>query len=119
MYLSKDGRVTLIKTTLSNLPTCFLSLFPLPTKVAYRIEKHEFKFHLVNHTVCTPILEGGLGIQNLLVFNKALLRKWLWRYHLEVDALCGLSSTPNLVGLGVVGAQVSGADHMGWGFGNT
>lgn len=97
MYLSKDGRVTFIKTTLSNLPTYFSSLFPLPTKVAYRIEKlqhdflqgvmDEFKFHLVSYTICTPILEGGLGIQNLLVFNKVLLRKWLWRYHLEVDAL--------------------------------
>ncbi|KAF5458832.1 hypothetical protein F2P56_022833, partial [Juglans regia] len=59
LYLSKGGRLTLIKSTLSNLPTYFLSLFPLPTKVANRIEKlqrdflwrglgEEFKFHLVN-----------------------------------------------------------------------
>jgi hypothetical protein len=27
-------------------------------------------------TVCSPILEGGLGIRNL-TFNKALLGKWL------------------------------------------
>jgi hypothetical protein len=33
MYLSKGGRVTLIKSTLSNLPTYFLSLFPIPTSV--------------------------------------------------------------------------------------
>jgi hypothetical protein len=30
LYLSKGGRVTLIKSTLSNLPTYFLSLFPIP-----------------------------------------------------------------------------------------
>lgn len=34
LYLSKGGRVTLIKSTLSNLLTYFLSLFPLPTGVA-------------------------------------------------------------------------------------
>ena len=39
LYLSKGGRVTLIKSTLSNFPTYFLSLFPIPTTVANRIEK--------------------------------------------------------------------------------
>ena len=29
LYLSKEGRVTLIKSTLSNLPTYFLSLFAI------------------------------------------------------------------------------------------
>jgi hypothetical protein len=29
VYLSKGGRILLIKSTLSNLPTYFLSLFPL------------------------------------------------------------------------------------------
>ncbi|XP_041011404.1 uncharacterized protein LOC121255192 [Juglans microcarpa x Juglans regia] len=59
LYLSKGGRMTLIKSTLSNLPTYFLSLFPLPLKVANSIEKlqrdflwsglgKESKFHLVD-----------------------------------------------------------------------
>jgi hypothetical protein len=58
LYLSKSGRVTLIKSTLSNLPTYFLPLFPIPSSVANRIEKlqrdflwggigEEFKFHLL------------------------------------------------------------------------
>ena len=34
LYLAKGGGVTLIKSTLSNLPTYFLSLFPIPTAVA-------------------------------------------------------------------------------------
>ena len=44
LYLSKEGRVTSIKSTLSNLPTDFLSLFPIPTAVANRIEKLQRKF---------------------------------------------------------------------------
>ena len=39
MYLSKGGRLTLIKSTLSNLPTYFLSLFPIPVSVANKLEK--------------------------------------------------------------------------------
>jgi hypothetical protein len=97
-YLSKGGRVALIKSTLSNLPTYLLSLLPIPVTVAKRIESiqcdflwggmgEEFKFHLVNwRKVCSPIREGGLGIHNLRSFNRALLGKWLWRYANEPEA---------------------------------
>jgi hypothetical protein len=89
MYLSKGGRITLIKSTLPNLPTYMLSLFLIPANVANRIEKlyrdflwgrlgDEFKFHLVKWCkVCSPISEGGLRIWNLRTFNKAFLGKWL------------------------------------------
>ena len=92
MYLSKGGRVTLIKSTLSSLPTYYLSLFPIPSSVALRIDKiqRDFlwggigegkKFHLVNwHQVCQPLKFGGLGFWNIRVINRALLGKWLWRY---------------------------------------
>ena len=95
LYLSKGGRVTLIKSTLSNLPTYFLSLFPIPTFVANRIEKlqrdflwggigDEPKFHLVKWaTVCTPIALSGLGIRKVRPFNEALIGKWLWRFGME------------------------------------
>ena len=39
LYLSKGGKVTLIKSMLSSLPTSFLSLLPLPGKVAKCMEK--------------------------------------------------------------------------------
>jgi hypothetical protein len=39
MHLSEVGRITLIKSTLSNLPTYFISLFSLSAGVANCIEK--------------------------------------------------------------------------------
>jgi hypothetical protein len=98
LYLSKGGRLTLIKSTLSSLPTYFLSLFPIPSSVAKRIEKiqrdflwgglgEEFKYHLVNwRTICTPLPMGGLGIRQTIPFNQALLGKWLWRFATENTA---------------------------------
>ena len=44
LYLSKGGKVTLIKSTLSSLPTYFLSLFPIPAKVAKRMEELQRDF---------------------------------------------------------------------------
>ena len=39
LYLSKGGRLTLLKSTLSSFPTCYLSLFTIPSHVANKIEK--------------------------------------------------------------------------------
>ena len=98
-YLSKGGKVTLLKSTLSTLPTYYLSLFPIPVDVANRIEKlqrdflsggidESHKFNLVNWAqVCSPLKSGGLGVRNLRKFNQALLGKWLWRYGIETNHL--------------------------------
>jgi hypothetical protein len=53
LYLSKGGKLTLIKSTLSNLPTYFLSLFHLPADVASRLEKIQRDF-LWNGLVLRP-----------------------------------------------------------------
>ena len=39
LYLSKGGRLTFIKSTLSNLPTYLLSLFPILVDITYRTEQ--------------------------------------------------------------------------------
>jgi hypothetical protein len=39
LYLSKGSGITLVKSTISNLPTPYLFLFPIHVGVANRIEK--------------------------------------------------------------------------------
>jgi len=44
MYLSKGGRLTLLKSTLTILPTYFLSLFPILVDVSNQIDYSEIFF---------------------------------------------------------------------------
>ena len=87
LYLSKGGRLTLLKSTLSSLPTYFLSLFTIPKAVAARMESIQrnflwrssegrFKYALVAwDKVCLPVELGDLGIRSMASFNQALLGK--------------------------------------------
>lgn len=68
--LSKAGRLTLVKNTLSSLPTYYISLFVIPASVQNKLEKLErdflwegqaveTKFHLVKwDKVCAKLLKG-------------------------------------------------------------
>uniref|UniRef100_A0A2N9FLS3 Reverse transcriptase domain-containing protein n=1 Tax=Fagus sylvatica TaxID=28930 RepID=A0A2N9FLS3_FAGSY len=118
LYISKGGRLTLLKSTHSSLPTYYLSLFTIPVSVAKRLEKFQRTFlwggsgedpkhSLVKwDTICSPIDKGGLGIRLLVPLNRALLGKWLWRFVVEGDRLWRR-----------VVASRHGAVHGGWGTG--
>lgn len=94
MFLSKGGRLTLIRSTLSNLLTYFMSI-PIPIAVAKKLERiqrdflweglgQERKLHLLNWgIVCSPMRLGGLGLRSLVLLNKVLLCKRLWQFETE------------------------------------
>ena len=98
-YISKGGRVTLIRSTLSNLPIYLMSILQLPRGVRIRLEQIQRDFlwgggalvwrpYLVRWaTICLDKRKGGLGVKSLSTLNKALLCKWSWRFANERGAL--------------------------------
>ena len=98
-YLSKRGRTTIIRSTLSNLPIYFMSLLCLSSLVRWRLEQIQRDFlweggnlerkpHLVRwELVCLSKEKEGLGVKCLSNLNKALLCKWNWRFTNKREAL--------------------------------
>lgn len=90
--LSLGGRLTLVNSVLTAIPTYWMSLFRLPVGVAKSIDKirRDFlwsgpdtqhnKIRLVNWMrLCRSTDQGGWDILNLQTFNSALLGKWWWK----------------------------------------
>ena len=91
IYISKGGRIILIRSTLPSLSIYFMSLFPIPRSIRMRFEWIQWIFlwggavlerrYLVNwEVVSRDKNSGGLGIKKLYILNKALLCKWSWRF---------------------------------------
>ncbi|RVW41858.1 putative ribonuclease H protein [Vitis vinifera] len=93
------GRITLIQSCLSHIPSYFLSLFKIPVSIASKIEKMQRDFlwsgagegkrdHLIRwEVVSRPREMGGLGFGKTSMRNSALLGKWLWRFPRERSGL--------------------------------
>ncbi|KAK9154956.1 hypothetical protein Sjap_002436 [Stephania japonica] len=98
-FLSKGGRVTLICSVLDALPTYFLSLFRLPAGIARQMEKmmRDFLWQRMNSDKSWALVEwsqvslpkklGGLGFGNLMIRNRALSCKWMWRFFREENSM--------------------------------
>ncbi|GJU95392.1 RNA-directed DNA polymerase, eukaryota [Tanacetum coccineum] len=97
--LSIGGRMTLIKSVLGSLPIYHMSIYKVPKKVINRLES--IRCHFFNGTdplskkpiwvkwnkVLAPKDKGGLGISSFYALNRALLFKWVWRFHTQSSSL--------------------------------
>ncbi|WKA05140.1 hypothetical protein VitviT2T_023123 [Vitis vinifera] len=98
-YISKGGRITLIRSVLASMPIYHMSLFRMPKAVARRLDKVQRDFlwgggsevkkaHLIKwEAICEAKSNGGLGLRKLVLLNKALLGKWVWRLAIDRDDL--------------------------------
>ncbi|GJV55438.1 RNA-directed DNA polymerase, eukaryota [Tanacetum coccineum] len=73
--LSIGGRMTLLKSVLSSTPIYYMSMFKVPSQVLKCLE------------VLMSKDKGGLGVSSLFALNRALLFKWVWRFHDNRSAL--------------------------------
>lgn len=90
-FLSKAGRITLIKSILASLSTYYLSHMHVTKTQARKCDTLTNRFlwgnpengknmHTISWTtVCKPQGTGGLGIKNTFDLNQSLLAKQVWR----------------------------------------
>ena len=89
--MSLGGRLVLINAVLTNMVLYMISFFQLPKGILHRLDylrsrffwqgdSEKKKYRLTKWSVvCRPKDQGGLGVHDLEVKNRALLGKWLAR----------------------------------------
>ncbi|GKC26594.1 RNA-directed DNA polymerase, eukaryota, reverse transcriptase zinc-binding domain protein [Tanacetum coccineum] len=97
--LSIGGRLTLLKSVLGSIPIFYMSIFKAPISVLHKLESirsHFFNGHDQDNRkakwvkwdhVLTPKVKGGLGVSSLYALNRALMLKWVWKFHYHSSSL--------------------------------
>ncbi|KAJ4808570.1 RNA-directed DNA polymerase (reverse transcriptase)-related family protein [Rhynchospora pubera] len=92
--LSRSGRLVLVSSVLSSIPSYAMSSFLLPTWLVDAIDKVRKRFlwgtntsgrqkiHLITwNRICLPKSHGGLGLLDFKLHNRALLLRWVWKLY--------------------------------------
>nr|GEV43027.1 RNA-directed DNA polymerase, eukaryota, reverse transcriptase zinc-binding domain protein [Tanacetum cinerariifolium] len=91
--LSISGRLTLLKSVLESMPIFHMSIFKAPLGVLPKLESirsHFFNGHSLDSNKASWVKwksvlaskdNGGLGVSSLYALNRALMFKWIWRFH--------------------------------------
>nr|GEU60225.1 RNA-directed DNA polymerase, eukaryota [Tanacetum cinerariifolium] len=97
--LSIRGRLTLLKSVLGSTPIYYMSIYKVPSKVLKCLEDIRHKFFIgadlkekkMSWFKWSRVLaskdKGWLGVSSFFALNRALLFKWMWRFHNDRNAL--------------------------------
>ena len=97
--LSAAGKEVLVKSVLQALPAYSMTVFKFPVEVVRKLEEiirkfwwgadmGEWKVHWVAwHKMTTSKQNGGMGLRDLSLFNRALIAKTAWRIAQQPQAL--------------------------------
>ncbi|KAL2938539.1 hypothetical protein RDABS01_021988, partial [Bienertia sinuspersici] len=90
--LSTTGRCTLINSVLMALAAHIISIYLLSKKLLNKINSTILKFYWGGNKKQQNVLElrkeeGGIGLQNVISLNKALLFRQVWRINKRPDSL--------------------------------
>ncbi|KAG8471906.1 hypothetical protein CXB51_036494 [Gossypium anomalum] len=98
-YLLIGGKEVFIKAVLQAIPVYVMQCFALSKTLCHKLEVILNKFWWSNSKparrihwsvwsdLCAPKTEGGMGFQDLFLFNKALLAKQVWHLLSSPDCL--------------------------------
>jgi hypothetical protein len=103
LYLSKGGRLTLIKSTLSNLPMYYMSLLSIFVSVTARFDRLQ-----------RDVLWGGIGDAVKMVGRCALELEALWRSVIEVKYVSMRGGWFSTEVVGTYGVSVWKHIRRGW-----
>ncbi|GKD75321.1 hypothetical protein Tco_1333603, partial [Tanacetum coccineum] len=97
--LSIGGRLTLLKSVLGSTPIYYVSMFKAPIHMINKLEvirSHFFNGVDTNVRKMTFVKwdnvlaskeKSGLGVMGFYALNRALIFKWIWRFHTQGSSL--------------------------------
>ncbi|RVW48045.1 putative mitochondrial protein [Vitis vinifera] len=85
--LFADDTIIFCKARKENLTFLSWTLAWFEVGSGLRINLAKSELIPVGETVCTQKEKGGLGLRKIILLNKVLLGKWVWRFAIEKDNL--------------------------------
>ncbi|GJT70951.1 RNA-directed DNA polymerase, eukaryota, reverse transcriptase zinc-binding domain protein [Tanacetum coccineum] len=124
--LSIGGRLTLLKSVLGSIPIFHLSIFKAPLTILRKLESirsHFFNGHELSSkkatwikwtNVLAPKVKGGLGVTSLFALNRALMLKWVWRFHAQSSSFWARIIKAIHSVEGKIGTNFMACNHSCW-----